>query len=282
MSLEVSNDTLVWGLITGGISCITYSAYQQYQAHAIEAYAARLGGDRVIMSTPLHTKQDALLMPVRDTREQATAEAIPAYIQQLERTTLTLQTDPQPGVHYWDTFPVGGSVVVEAKGADAIYRFETRVLDRVRLRSNLQEYQITLMRPRWVVKVQRRRHPRLAISLPISIECLTAGQNLLRTGVVDNLSEGGVSLHIGDALSPHQIADWQHRFVPGTTLRLRLNLPNLPSHLLARVCAAETMVVRGGLALRLGCAFLSPALNEQEAILRYIAHLQNRELEDDV
>ncbi len=280
MNLEVSNDTLVWGLICGGASCITYSAYQQYKAQAIATYAARLGGDDVVMSAPLRLQQDALLLPVRDSREEALAASMPAYIKEMERTTLTLQTDPKPGKTYWDTFPVGGSVIIEVKGGDAVYRFETRVLDRVRLPSNLQEFHVTVMRPRWLVKIQRRSHKRTALALPTSIELLQGGANTQRAGLIDNLSEGGFSIRVGEATSPHQLAETQRKFPPGATLRLRIDLPNLPNSLLARVCAAETIVVRGGLAMRLGCAFLSPALHEQEAIVRYIAQLQQRTLEE--
>lgn len=280
MNLEVSNDALVWGLILGGASCVSYSAYQQYKAQAVSTYAARLGGDDVIMNAPLRPEQDALLLPVRDSREEALAAAMPAYIKEMERSVLTLQTDPQPGKIYSDSFPVGGSVVVEVKGADAIYRFETRVLDRVRLPSALQEFHVVVMRPRWVVKVQRRKRPRIPLSLPTAVELVHGGANAQRAGLIDNISEGGVSVRIGEALSPMQLAEWQSKLPPGSTLRLRLDLPNLPNRLLARVCAAETVVVRGGLALRLGCAFLSPAIHEQEAIIRYIAQLQNRPLEE--
>jgi len=280
MNIEVSNDTLVWGLICGGVSCLTYSAYQQYKAQAAATYAARLGGDTVIMCAPLRPQQDALLLPVRDSREEAFADSMPAYILNIERTTLTLQTDPKPGKTYCDTFPVGGSVVIEVKGVSAIYRFETRVLDRVRIPSNLQEFHVTVIRPRWVVKIQRRHHERVTLSLPASIERVQDGANTQRSGLIDNISEGGVSMRIGEANSPHLLAEWQRNYVPGTTLRLRVDLPSLPNRLLARVCVAETIVVRGGLALRLGCAFLSPSLNEQEAILRYIAQLQSHPIQE--
>jgi hypothetical protein len=91
---------------------------------------------------------------------------------------------------------------------------------------------------------------------------------------MEDLSIGGFSAQVGGVLGVETLNKLMSRLEKGTCIRVRLDLPPFTAPVIARVQACERITVRGGLSLRVRCAFLSLNLHEEEALARSLAHAQ--------
>jgi c-di-GMP-binding flagellar brake protein YcgR len=110
--------------------------------------------------------------------------------------------------------PPGTPLIVIATLRSAAYRFHVSVVE-CRLLSDT--WKLSLTRPEWVERVQRRTYFRVPVKLPTTISPMrpsSAVGTLLR-GEIWNLSGGGVGVATMAAISP------------GTLIRVRVPLPTI-------------------------------------------------------
>lgn len=275
-----SNDWILGSLLAAGAGFIAMSLprTRRFRLEPGNGEELQLEGDLIVGDHPLRPDQEARILPIREPRNEALPFARIGYLETVGKRVLTLHLEP-PQDHYIENmFPVGSSLLVEVTGEDAIYRFESRVLDNQLLPTNLPERLLTLPRPHWLHREQRRKHPRTPLQLPLSLHTIENGIYALPVhGTLEDLSVGGFAAQVGGILGVEALRKLQARLEQGACLRVRLDIPAFSSPVLARIQVCERVTVRGGLSLRVRCAFLSLNLYEEEALVKYLARFQRAE-----
>ena len=198
-----ASDWILWGLLATGVGFIGISLPRFLKPRSIQGEDAEgiHEDDLVLGDTPLHPDQQVRVMPIREPHKEALPFAREGYLESVGRRAICVHLEP-PKDHYKENmFPVGSSVLVEVTGKDAIYRFEAPVQDNQLLPTSLPERLLTLPRPRWLHRQQRRKHPRTPLQAPICLHSLEGETYLLPVhGTVEDLSVGGFSAQVGGVL----------------------------------------------------------------------------------
>ncbi len=219
-----------------------------------------------------------------------------ARVTDVSGRSLTLALDESPdlpltmregGVPLPPWMKLGATVDGIFTNEDARYRFETTIQDA---RAVGCHWLLTLAVPRWLEREQRRRYFRVALSLPATFECTDGYQcGANRTiaapppqhGALINLSAGGLCADLMCGESPIRAAQLMEQFTPDSILRVRLPIAALSSQsVLVRVRQCNTVIVRGGLGVRIACVFLSMPSWEQELIAQKVHAVQSEQLHE--
>jgi hypothetical protein len=260
-----------------------------------------LEGEIMLGDQALRAGQPVAFYP--DDPEQSRSEALCGQIREIQRKTLILTLDAMPAeprrAAFADTLrpgsPLGVTAVVIVTGETALYRFSARVVDVRADSTRPGSLRLTLSRPLWLARIQRRQHVRVAMPIPATFE--RVGESFPETGplvpaksasaapslplhaAILDLSGGGLRAEVGRAMGAREAALLVEAFVPGTLVSVRLPLPALSDAvLLARVRTCERTAVRGGLGVRLACQFLPMPHWEQEMLIHHIFRAQNEQL----
>lgn len=275
-----TNDWILGGLLALGAGFIAMSLprSRRYPLEEKNREEFSLEGELIVGDYPLRPNQEVRVLPIREPRREALPFARLGYVEAVGRRVLNLHLEPPQDNYVENMFPVGSHLLVEVTGEDGVYRFESRVLDNQLLPTNLPERLLTLPRPHWLHREQRRKHPRTPLQLPLSLQTLDNGTYALPVqGMLEDLSVGGFAAQVGGILGVDALRKLQGRLEQGTCMRVRLDIPALSSPVLARVQVSERIAVRGGLGLRIRCAFLALNLAEEEALVKYLALSQKYE-----
>ncbi|HZP80867.1 MAG TPA: PilZ domain-containing protein [Chthonomonadaceae bacterium] len=284
---------LIWGLLLAGLALVfgdlARNTLRFFQWRGLRAYHE----GEIVRNTDtlLQTGQPAALTAAFHADSRPEAGALPAVVAATDKTTLALAAEPvfEPvarAPHPADWPKLGATVFVTVTGADALYRFQTRVRDS---RPDVQKPTLRILsveRPTFLARIQRRQHVRAPMSLPASFVCATDAQRnpltrLPQHGTVVELSAGGFQAQIGGVLSLSESDEVVQAFAPGVVVRVTLSPPGLAqSPLLARVRVCNKIAVRGGLGVRVACEFLPMAPWEQELIVQHIFRDQRERLRE--
>lgn len=286
---------IFWSVLTAGAGCscvgLTRSVlrFRQWKQATAELEGEIVLGDRALQAG------QTITVSIYDPQAND-GEAIRGQICAIQKKTLTLTLEAAFSEgHFQDEgvsrrFAVGATVVVTVTGERALYRFTARVGDMRADAVNARQSLLTVVRPLWLGRIQRRQHVRVAMPIPATFERAThytsEGGSIQRAkpgpaegymplhGSVIDLSAGGLMAEVGSALGAKEAAKLVEAFVPGTILRVRLPLPALSDSLLARVRSCERAVSRGGLGVRLACQFLPMSHCDQEMLVHHIFRAQ--------
>ena len=204
-----------------------------------------------------------------------------ATICSLEKRTLRLRLERQPLPAKTEA-PKRGAILSLTVAADgAVFRFDAPVVDIAPCAAERGDCLVTVKRPTWLTRIQRRHHVRIPIALPATFEFAHPTNRLTeRTaqhGIVVDLSGGGLCADIGGALGALDSEELLEALTPDTILRARLPIPALTDPLLVRVCLSERVAVRGGLGVRVACEFLPLPPWEQDLIVQHIFRHQTEQ-----
>ncbi len=271
-----------FGLCRNGLLCWQWRRVRRDQEGEIE-----IGADA------LHAGQEASLALTQDLARGSHFAPRPARVLEVGKRTLTLRLERARTFEVSDRagqagaaspFALGATVTVTVTASTALYRFSARVRDW--RAAGEDERLLTLARPLWLARIQRRQHARAKVALPVTLERAPDNRagNLLylpQRATLVNLSGGGVCLELAGALGVGEAARVQKTVAPGQILRLRLPLGGLAGQpLLVRVLTSEKMAARGGLGVRVTCCFLPMASWEQELIIAHVFDVQRGLLRD--
>jgi DNA-binding response OmpR family regulator len=87
-------------------------------------------------------------------------------------------------------------VMVSIYGGDALYQFQTHVLE-----AGVAGTALVLTQPKVIHRRQRRRHPRIALNLPVSLQSMTPSEEKVE-GMIRDVSLGGMALVAPSYLPP--------------------------------------------------------------------------------
>jgi c-di-GMP-binding flagellar brake protein YcgR len=183
---------------------------------------------------------------------------------------------------YWKR---GAQVSVTVTAASELYRFSARIRDVI---SHSNGIRLVISRPAFLVRIQRRKHARVPLAVPATIEHAwmlpdargSSAAPIIRTsspihGTVRDLSGGGFRAHIGGASGLQQIDTLLKVFQPESTVRVRLPIPTLPDGaVLARIVSSGRAVTSGGLTVAIACEFLPMPPWEQEIVIQHVFQFQ--------
>ena len=260
----------IWGALTAGAGLAGYgllrdgARFRQWQR-----LRAAQEGEIVFSHRALKVGQAVEFSDAAspDVLRRATICAIEKRILQLrlERPPLQTKTDAPKR---------GATLRLTVAGEGAIFRLEVPVLDVAACAEKRGDCLLTVKRPTWLARIQRRNHVRIPIALPAAFEFAHPTNRLTeRTaqhGTIIDLSGGGLCADIGGALGLRDSAELLALLKPDTILRARLPIPALASPPLVRICLSERVAVRGGLGVRVACEFLPMPSWEQDLIIQHI------------
>jgi c-di-GMP-binding flagellar brake protein YcgR len=236
-----------------------------------------------------------------DKQEEGASETtLPGYITELGKTALVLALETEKGlpVRISESAlpPPGGSLLVTLPVEGGQLCFETQVLDVRTAEASNGRRLLTLARPFWLARIQRRQHVRTELYLPATFQRLAALEAETNTelpsaeksvqvreapplhGTVLDLSAGGLRADVGDVLGAEEAEGVVTKFAPNTILRVRLPIPTLSgSLLLVRVRACERTARRGGIGVRLACEFLPMPSWDQESLVAHVFQTQRKQ-----
>jgi c-di-GMP-binding flagellar brake protein YcgR len=182
-------------------------------------------------------------------------------ITRCEKTALSLSVEweSQFPLHQY-TVPelkAGQSLLLTVTGDRALYRFAGNVRDVREDGERSGKRLLIVSLPPMVSRIQRRRFPRHALALPITVTSAERSTDRPQHGTIIDISTGGARMELGNVLTVSEATRLVETYRVGTLLRLRLPLPTLPPEgILARVCSCERTAQRGGLGVRVACEFL--------------------------
>jgi len=252
-------------------------------------------GEIIAAEGALEVGQEAALLPASlpvDATENALysasiVEVGKQIVLRLEREVIeTLaQVDalrPTPGAL------AGVPLAVQIRGASALYRFEALVC-RVDSDKTGQKTHclVTLKRPLWLARIQRRNYLRTQLTLPVDFQLMTetAGGKLACagcapvSGTLIDLSGGGLCANVGSGAAPSGAAAMMRNYPPGSILLVRHSLPLLSqTPLYVRVLKRDTVIVRGGLGMQIACAFLPMKSWEQDILVQQVFRAHREQL----
>ncbi len=244
-------------------------------------------GEIVAGDGTLQVGQEAALLPVSqpvDATENTVYSAsiievgkqIVMRLDRDEIETLAVSRAYQQEVDTLEGLPLA----IQVRGAGALYRFEGKIRkidsDKTGQKSHCL---ITLKCPLWLARIQRRNHLRMPFTLPVDFQLMTetAGGKLVAakcapvSGTLVDLSGGGLCANVGTGGAPSGAAQMIDNYPPGSILLVRHSLPLLSqTPLYVRVLKRETVVVRGGLGMRMACAFLPMKSWEQDILVQQV------------
>jgi c-di-GMP-binding flagellar brake protein YcgR len=275
---------ILWLGLLAGAGCVCFGL-----AHSLHRYLrwkhtrAAFTGEVVLGDPIWQVGQNLMLAPAETGLPSASASELPAQLQEIGRKTLLLRQEADPLAREfmrqvasgWP--PVGAEITVTVQDADALYRFPGRVRDVRAEHPNSRTRLITLTRPMWLARLQRREHVRIALYLPALIY---PGQRQDRPplhATLRDLSGGGFRAELSGPFGSSEAEQLLRALSEGAVLCVRLPLPVLPDPLPARVRLAERTVVRGGLGVRVACTFLPLTAWEQEALIHHLFRIQQEQ-----
>lgn len=205
-----------------------------------------------------------------------------ATLATIEKRTVTLALERDSAgereVEAQCGWPVlGSSVAIAFPGATALYQFVAQVRDLRRDPECPAQWLLTVPRPVWLARVQRRKHVRASIDMPATFEAAGPDSSSRPPlhGILIDLSGGGLRARVGNVMRPGECASLIDAFEPGTVVNVRIPVPALSnSPLLARVRSSQRIAVLGGLGLQLACEFLPMPSWEQELLVQHIFRAQ--------
>ncbi|MCS6776366.1 MAG: PilZ domain-containing protein [Chloroherpetonaceae bacterium] len=176
------------------------------------------------------------------------------------------------------------------------YRFTATVQDVRAQPAGTATSEVCLSRPFWMARVQRRQHPRIRWSMPVTLQPIRAiarpchrypgdARSLdvciapPRHAVLVDLSAGGLCADLDTSGGAAEAATLVQCYAPDTILKVRLPLALPSGHpLLARVLTVRRIARRGGLGVRVTCEFLSTPSADQEALIAHLFSAQREQL----
>jgi len=179
----------------------------------------------------------------------------------------------------------GDQISVTVTAASELFRFSARIRDVISASNGTR---LVVSRPSILVRIQRRRHARVQLSVPATIERAwmldeANGQRVAHGicttppvhGTVRDLSGGGLKAHVGGVAGLQQIDTLLQLFHPECTVRIRLPIPSLPEGaVLARIISSDRAVTSGGLTVSVACEFLPMPPWEQELVIQQVFQFQ--------
>ncbi len=207
-----------------------------------------------------------------------------ASLRAVEKRTLLLGLElpgeslDAPGSRAAGEWPmVGSSVSVALAGSTALYQFIAPIKDLRRDPECPSQWLMTVPRPLWLARVQRRKHVRASVDMPATFEAAGTMKTPIPPlhGMLVDLSGGGLRARVGHAMRPGECARLIDAFESGTVVRVRIPVPALTdSSLLARVRVSERIAVLGGLGLQIACEFLPMPPWEHDLLVQHIFRAQ--------
>ena len=286
-----------WCLLIVGASLSSFGLWRSAVRFRSWKWATtELEGEIVLGDKALQPHQ--LVSVQLDDDREGNASQLCGQIIEIRGQTITLTLDPPLA----DPLPlnepdaqqlpwIGSYILVTVTGDGALLRFRARVGDIREQTSKAGQRLLTVPRPIWLARIQRRHHVRVPVSLPATLEravgfsgesdrlfpakLIHLDNHLPMHAEILDLSGGGLRANVGRVMGAEDAAQLVEAFGPGTVLRIRLPLPALSdSALLARVRACERVAARGGLGVRVACQFLPMGTSEQEMLIHHIFRAQ--------
>ena len=179
----------------------------------------------------------------------------------------------------------GAHISVSVTAASEIFKFSARIRDLIARPNGIL---LVVSRPSILVRIQRRKHARVPLAVPATIErawmspdaaCDSNIDAMLASipvhGTVRDLSGGGLRAHLGGVDGLQQIDTLLRRFQPDAIVRIRLPFPTLPhGSVLARIVSSGRAVTSGGLTVAVACEFLPMPTWEQEIVIQHVFQFQ--------
>jgi c-di-GMP-binding flagellar brake protein YcgR len=284
---------VIWSMLGGGAALSLAGLWRSGERFWHWRQARQLyGGETVLAADLLSSGQEVRVTPHTGSGvSAATSHGLPASVTLVGKRTVTLYVETGAGGALVAREPIpdwvklGMTVSVAFTGVQCLFRFDSRVLDASGTRAACT---LTLARPHWLERIQRRQHFRVALSLPATFEqaegyyTASFGGSPLAPphhGTLIDLSVGGLCARLECGSSPQQIAQLLERFAPDTILRVRLPIPALSgSPVLIRVRDCRRVVVSGGLGVVIACMFLVMPAWEQELVASKVFEVQRAQL----
>jgi c-di-GMP-binding flagellar brake protein YcgR len=191
--------------------------------------------------------------------------------------------------------PVGATVRVTFPSSDALYRCSLLVSGHKPPSEESDFRRLTVSRPAWLARVQRRKHFRMPIRMRAGIERVTmltsVGERLLRQTAsaeelpprrwqfdLINISAGGVLGTI--PCGPDAEGETFEAVEPGALVRVSLAIPGLAeTPLVARILTRKSINGTEGASIRLACEFMPMASWEQDLLVQFIFSAQRKTLQ---
>ena len=146
----------------------------------------------------------------------------------LEKRRLRLRMERQPLASRTEAPKRGAVLRLSIAGEGAIFRMEAPVMDVSACMEKRDDCLITVKRPTWLTRIQRRSHVRVSMALPAAFEFANPTNRLTeRTaqhGTIVDLSGGGLCADIGGGLGLRDSAELLELLKPDTILRARVSL----------------------------------------------------------
>ncbi|MBI2874487.1 MAG: PilZ domain-containing protein [Firmicutes bacterium] len=160
-----------------------------------------------------------------------------------------------------DLGPAGSPVKVDYADRVARYNFETRLVEQVREPIPA----VAMSRPEFHIRIQRRQHVRVDVSIPVRFGADLPGALLLERGTTRDLSAGGACILTGAILAP------------GARLRLRLEFQPEPVELAALVLRAVGDPAGSGGVTAFALSFQDVPPRLEDRLVHFVFHEEVRQ-----
>ena len=267
----------IWSALTAGAGLTCFGLLRDWaRFRQWRRLQAEQEGEIVFSDRALKVGQAA------EIRDAAHPDAMRhATICAIDKRSLRLRLEFQPLSSRLEAPKRGAILRLAIAGENEIFRMEAPVVDVSACAEKRGDCLLTLKRPTWLTRIQRRNHVRIPIMLPAAFEFAHPANRLTeRTaqhGTIVDLSAGGLCADIGGGLGLRDSAELLALLQPDTILRARLPIPALPDAPLVRVRLSERVAVRGGLGVRVACEFLPMPPWEQDLIAQHIFRHQREQ-----
>ena len=267
MAADTKTIWSIWGFLTAGAGLSGVGLFRDWKRfRRWRQIRARHDGEIVLGDRPLEAGQTVEIAPADSAQYRRTA-----FLESVEKQMLVLRLERPPAGHPVGPVPAQGErIQITVQTETALFRFDAPVKTLI----VGAETRLTVRRPFWLARIQRRRTVRAPMEMPAVFEFVQPKNTLQRRcawhGTVRNLSGGGLCAEIGGALGMREATDLLATLPAETMLRVRLPIPALSDALLVRLCLSERAAVPGGIGVRIACEFLPMDSWQQELLIQHI------------